>query len=128
MRFHSLWKVLMTGMGCGLLAAACSAPDPGAYTLSDKTPHVGSATTSGGTSGTSGGSSGTSGTTDAGTDAGRDSAPPPLLPDAFKGAPAYVATDGQSTVNANHATADNNPPSKDCFSCHGGGGAGNEFV
>ncbi len=142
MRFHSLWKILVAGMGCGLLAAACSAPDPGAYSITDKTPHTGasSGATSGGTSsgasgttsGSSGttsgssGSSGSSGIVDAGVDTGFDAGPP--VPAAFKGAPKYVATPGQATTNANHGTADNEPPNHDCFSCHKNGGAGNEMT
>jgi hypothetical protein len=144
MRFHSLWKVLMAGVGCGLVAAACSAPDPGAYTLSDKTPRVGGATTSGssgttgstsggstsgatssGSTGTSGGSTSSSG--DAGHDSGSSGAP---VPDGFKGAPAYVATNGQAATSASHNTANNLPPSHDCLSCHtpGGAAAAKEFI
>ena len=141
MRFYSLWKVVMAGLGCGLLAAACSAPDPGAVTITDKTPHVGanassgaSGQTSSGTSGqTSSGASGSSGASSSGdagssgvVDAGFDSGPPPLA--AFKGDGAYVATAGQSATNAGHGGAANLPPSHDCFSCHKNGGAAAEMA
>ena len=139
MRFYSLWKVLTAGVGCGLVAAACSAPDPGAYTLSDKTPRVGGATTSGssgttgstsgstssGSTGTSGGSTSSSG--DAGHDSGSSGAP---VPDGFKGAPVYVATNGQAAVSGSHNTANNLPPNHNCLSCHtpGGAAAAKEFI
>ena len=136
MRIHALSKLLMAGFICGLVAAACSAPDPGAYTLSDKTPRIGTssgATTSGssGTNGTTSGSSGTGSSGTSGSDAGKDSGSSgtsgTVLP-AFKNAPAYVATLGQSANNANHGGG-GNPPSHDCFTCHvaGGGGAGQEM-
>lgn len=146
MRFHSPWKILTAGMGCGLVAAACSAPDPGAYTLSDKTPRVADITTSsggssgasGGSSGasggsSSGGSSGSSGSSGASGDAGRDAGGSSgvILPDAFKGAPAYVATDGQQATAGGHNNPPNNlPPQHECLNCHtpGGAAAAKEFI
>lgn len=141
MGFNALTKVLLAGLGCGLLTAACSAPDPGAYELSDRTPHVGASrgATSGGassgtsgTSGTSGGSSGTSGSSggSSGVDAGKDSGSSGVVPDAFKTAGNYVATPGQQATSASHGTANNLPPKKDCLSCHtpGGAAAGKEFT
>jgi hypothetical protein len=142
MRFNALSKVLLAGLGCGLVAAACSAPDPGAYQLSDKTPRVGAAGTSGGTSGqTSGGasgqtSSGTSGQTSSGTsgtsgvDAGKDSSTGAPVPPAFQGDGVYVPTPGQAAVSASHGTAQGLPPNHDCLSCHtpGAAAANKEFV
>lgn len=57
------------------------------------------------------------------SDAGPPPAPPPSTPNAFAGAPAYVATSGGSTNVGAHGT-NGNPAGKRCFSCHGGGGAG----
>jgi len=146
MRFNALSKVLVVGLGCGLVAAACSAPDPGAYELSDKTPRVGGGSTSGTTGGTSGqtssgtsgttsgssgttsGTSGTSSGTSGAVDAGKDTGTSGTTPAAFQGAPPYAATEGQPATNAGHGTADNLPPNHNCTSCHKNGGAANEMT
>lgn len=113
--------VLLTlALGGAVIAAACSGPDPGAITFSERQRGI--------TSGDAGGSSGDpdgGGTTEAGVDGGGSSGGPV---NAFTGAPAYAqpaSTDPSD--NAAHG-GDGNPAGQDCMGCHGpNGGAGNKW-
>jgi hypothetical protein len=108
------------------MATACSAPDPGQITFSDRQHQAGDGTsggTPGSSSGTDSGSGGTSGTSGStGTDGGSSGAPDPFFgTDAFQtGQPGSV----DSTVGAGHmgATAPG-ATGVDCANCHKTGGA-----
>lgn len=116
--------VLLTlALGGAVIAAACSGPDPGAITFSERQRGISSGDT--GSSGSSGtGDGGASDGGSSGTDGGSSGGPV----NAFTGAPAYAqpaSTDPSD--NAAHG-GDGNPAGQDCMGCHGpNGGAGNKW-
>ncbi len=140
MRFRGVWLVAVAPLLALPALSACSAPDPGAVSFSTR---GGSASgdpgggSSGGTSsgGTSSGGVGDDGGGGGGDDGGGGGGPP----NAFTGAPGFVAgKTGGATDNASHAASftsndpgnPNNPLGQNCLDCHkaGGAAAGAPFV
>jgi hypothetical protein len=137
MVFRGLTMVLAAGLGCCLVAAACSAPDPGAITFGQRAGLQGDGGSSGGGSSSGGSSTSSSsssssggadggGSSSGGLDAGQDTGP--ATPLAFVGAPPYTQTVAPTINQGQHNTANGAPPNSNCFSCHTKGGSGIEFV
>src|SRR5262249_30734217 len=123
--------VATTGAGVVVMATACSAPDPGQVTFSERQ-HGSGDTTSGGSSGDTSSSgmassSGASGTS--GTDGGTSGTSGSMVIDAFTPAPAYAAGAANGTSNnASHPNGNQNPAGNNCLDCHKNGGAGTPWV
>lgn len=112
------------GASAAALTSACATPDPGEITYSERHGGTGDPGTSSGNPSSTGGP-GTDGGGSSGTpgDGGGEGG---TVMNAFTGAPAYNAAGTANGTAANPAHGGTGaPPSQDCLSCHGPGGAAN---